>query len=307
MTNISKPKIAILLATFNGQKYIKRQLFSILSQQKVSVDIFISDDLSTDKTIEICKSIMKNHLNIKILNQPEISFGSAAKNFFNMVCQIDFSSYSYLGFSDQDDIWKPFKLFKGIKKLETGYMGYSSNVKPFFEKKILKTVNKSSKQVMYDYLFEGGGAGSTYILKYEVMDSFKKILLQEKWIMNKINHHDWLIYAYTRHIYKYWYIDKFDSVYYRQHSHNELGSSDSFKAILKRLKLVLNGYALSQSSYIANAIKIDNKTYKKFYSSKAYGWNILFNFYNLRRSIKGKILIFIIGFIALIYPIKNDR
>ncbi len=60
-------KIAVLLASYNGVKYIKEQVDSILNQKEVDVTIFISDDLSTDKTIEYLQDIYKDYENIVYL------------------------------------------------------------------------------------------------------------------------------------------------------------------------------------------------------------------------------------------------
>ena len=46
-------KVAVLLSTYNGSKYIKEQIDSILSQEGVNIDIYIRDDGSTDETVNI--------------------------------------------------------------------------------------------------------------------------------------------------------------------------------------------------------------------------------------------------------------
>ena len=58
-----KPKVAILLAAYNGIDWIEEQIFSILNQESVEVEIFISVDISTDGTYEWCKAAeAKNNL-----------------------------------------------------------------------------------------------------------------------------------------------------------------------------------------------------------------------------------------------------
>ena len=52
-------KILVLMATFNGAKYITKQLDSILSQSDVDLEILISDDHSSDKTFQIIKKFSK--------------------------------------------------------------------------------------------------------------------------------------------------------------------------------------------------------------------------------------------------------
>ncbi len=60
MTNNSKIKISVAMATFNGQDYIKDQLNSIISQDKKVDEIIIVDDCSSDDTVKISKEILKN-------------------------------------------------------------------------------------------------------------------------------------------------------------------------------------------------------------------------------------------------------
>ena len=250
---------------------------------------------------------MKNNKNIEFLPQNDFYYKSAARNFFRMISDLDLDKYDYVSFSDQDDIWKPFKLYNAAKNLSRGYEGYSCNVKPFREKKLLKTINKSQKQKKYDYLFEGGGAGSTILINIKIFKEIKNLLLNNKWIVDKINHHDWFIYAYTRYHYDNWLIDKAENVYYRQHSRNELGTSYSFFAFKKRVKFVLSGYAFQQSYFIAKSIGIKSDIIKNIYLNRFSNLFILINFNQFRRSPKGKLLMLIICIISLIYPINKKN
>lgn len=286
------------MAAHNGEKFIYRQIKSILSQQNIQAFIFINDDDSKDSTIEICSSLVKIYSNITLFENKSLKFGSSAANFFNMIEKIDFEKYDFVGFSDQDDIWKPFKISRAINKIGEYFDGYSSNVRPFHKKKLLKTVNKSNKQTEFDFLFEGGGAGSTILLKRKVMQGIQVHLLNNPWIKKKINHHDWFIYAFTRYNYGKWHIDKYNSVYYRQHNFNELGSSDSVLGFFKRLKMVVSGYAFMQSKLIAEAINFDSNLNKKIYQNKYLSFFLILNFYKLRRSYKGKFIIFLIGLLS---------
>ena len=60
-----KIKIAVLIATYNGIKWIDQQLVSILNQSKVSVTIFLSDDMSDDGTFEKASELAKKILILK--------------------------------------------------------------------------------------------------------------------------------------------------------------------------------------------------------------------------------------------------
>lgn len=94
--------ISVAMATFNGEKYIKEQLESILIQLNDNDEIIISDDGSTDNTIKIINSF--NDKRIKIINGPKMG---VKQNFANA---IKHCSGKYIFLSDQDDIWCNNKL-----------------------------------------------------------------------------------------------------------------------------------------------------------------------------------------------------
>ena len=91
-------KISVCIATFNGEKYISSQLDSILNQVVPVHEIIISDDMSTDNTIEIIKNC--NNPIIKIfINKERLG---VAKNFENA---IKHANGDFIFLCDQDDIW----------------------------------------------------------------------------------------------------------------------------------------------------------------------------------------------------------
>jgi rhamnosyltransferase len=106
-------KVLVLMSTYNGQKYIKEQLDSILHQNNVSVKILVRDDGSSDKTIEILEDYQTKH-DIEIIKGKNLK---PAQSFRQLVqlCEAD---YDYYGYSDQDDIWHIQKLAAAIEKLE---------------------------------------------------------------------------------------------------------------------------------------------------------------------------------------------
>ncbi|OXB05327.1 glycosyl transferase family 2, partial [Flavobacterium plurextorum] len=119
-------RVKILVATYNGEKYISEQLQSILNQKDVDLDILISDDGSTDNTLQVIGNDFPN-LSTEI-NIP--GSGSAAKNFLNMVSNLNFTeNFDYVAFSDQDDIWLPEKMKNAVEKLYTEQASmYCSNL-----------------------------------------------------------------------------------------------------------------------------------------------------------------------------------
>jgi len=119
MENTEKyvPKVLVLMATYNGESYLKEQLDSILGQKGVDVTILVRDDGSTDSTLVILEQYASIHSNIIV--RPESNLG--CKHCFYKLAyygMTEFPNYRYFAFSDQDDIWLENKLSSAINHLE---------------------------------------------------------------------------------------------------------------------------------------------------------------------------------------------
>ena len=102
--------IAILMATFNGERYLTEQLDSILSQTYRQWHLFLHDDGSTDGTLDILKSYADNYpQKLTLLDYPPQ--GGAFRNFISMLEKVEADYYM---FSDQDDIWHSDKIEKSM-------------------------------------------------------------------------------------------------------------------------------------------------------------------------------------------------
>ncbi len=291
MTN--QYKIAVLLAAYNGKNWILEQLNSILKQDKVNVDIFVSVDLSNDGTYNILLDLKKKYDNIKILDYGE-KFGGAAKNFYRLIKDVDFSKYNFISFSDQDDIWYPHKLYKGISKIELKDIdAYSSDVKAFWKNGKTKLIKKSYPQKKYDYLFQSAGPGATYILRADILIKFKKFILRNWKQVNEIDLHDWLIYAYCRAEGFNWLIDSDVGMLYRQHRDNEFGANSSISSYINRFSLIKNGWYFGQVFRISKILDL-NPPNRLF---------IFSNFMQIRRK-KTDILFLLIYTILFGYKIR---
>ena len=287
-------KIAVLLASYNGVKYIKEQVDSILNQKEVDVTIFISDDLSTDKTIEYLQDIYKDFKNIVYLPSGS-KFGGAGKNFFRLIRDVDFSSFDFISFVDQDDIWYEDKLIRAIKTIEDKQLdAYSSNVLAFWEDGKEMVINKSSSQARYDYLFEAAGPGCTYVLKKDLAISLQNFICDNWEDVNKVELHDWFIYAFARENNYKWHIDEKPSMRYRQHTSNQVGANDGLKAKLKRLKKVFSSWYREEIIKIIKVLRLENKyKFSKYILNKSYLNNLLLLKYSFefRRNKKEKLFL----------------
>lgn len=104
-------KISICIATYNGEKYIREQLDSILIQLGVNDEVIISDDSSTDKTIELIEFYRDSRIRI-LRNQ---KFHSPIYNFENAIKE---ATGEYIFLSDQDDVWQFDKIEKMLPLLD---------------------------------------------------------------------------------------------------------------------------------------------------------------------------------------------
>jgi len=100
------PKIDVLIAVYNGEKFLKQQLESILAQTYKNIEIYISDDKSTDNTLKILSLYQKKYPKKLFYSSNEKNVG-LVKNFENLISNC---SSEYIALSDQDDIWAKNKL-----------------------------------------------------------------------------------------------------------------------------------------------------------------------------------------------------
>jgi len=109
-----EPNVTILLATFNGDHYLKDQIESIIRQTHSHWELWIRDDCSTDNTIKLINSFMLKDNRIKMLSNHNKRLG-ACMNFAELMEHVDCANY--ISFSDQDDVWHPYKIEMTLKKI----------------------------------------------------------------------------------------------------------------------------------------------------------------------------------------------
>ena len=261
-------KIKILLATYNGEKYIKEQINSILAQKDVLVDTVVSDDGSKDNTVNIIKEFYP-HISV---NQNFPGTGSAAKNFLKMVINLDFNEdFEYIAFSDQDDIWLPEKMSSALKLLKKNDADlYCSNLTKWDTSNgSFSELKKDFPQKEFDYLFEGGSAGCTYVFTKKIAKELQSFLVKLDASNWKGFSHDWLVYFFARTRNFKVFIDGNSFIHYRLHQENVHGHLNklSWNTIKEKSSEVLKGY---YQNHVMNYIQyldknsVEYKIYKSF-------------------------------------------
>ena len=237
-------KVLVLLASFNGEKYLEEQIVSIFNQNECNISLVISDDSSTDKSIEIINKLKLKYPSIKLIeNKNKIS--SSSQNFYNLFVNVELDNYDYIALSDQDDIFNNDKFVTAINFLKGNkFQGFSSSVKCFgLSNKILKQSNKINK---LDFLFEGAGQGCTFVIRKDIFSNFQKFIIKNSSLIKKFEFHDWLLYLFVRSSKQKWKFFSTPLVNYRIHNLNLYGNKYSYLGLFIRFQKLFNGWYFDQ-------------------------------------------------------------
>jgi rhamnosyltransferase len=245
-----KPRVCVLLATFNGRLWIEAQVESVLRQSDVDVEILASDDGSTDGTKEWLEAKNASEPRMKLLPRAEPS-GSSARNFERLIKLVALHQFDFLAFSDQDDVWSSNKLSCAVEHLaESGADGYSSNVTALKANGAKQLIAKAQPQRQFDHYFESASSGSTFLLSRRLAKTLQQYLLSTNFPTQEPHRifafHDWFIYCFARSAGFRWVIDERPFVLYRQHDRNEVGANIGLRAIWTRMKKLHTGWYLDE-------------------------------------------------------------
>ena len=229
---MENPKLCILLASYNGEKYISDQLDSIINQTYKNWELIIRDDGSKDETMTILNKYEKKDERIKILRDDKGNLGFL-KNFEELLFN---AKEELVLFSDQDDFWLKNKLEKFVEKIK----GLDEKVlsKPllvhcnslvcdeklevikekFIDSKIAKKNNSNI------YFFEYIVQGSTSMVN-------KKMIKESLPFLKNVTLHDRYFHLLSQFLGTRVFIDE-SLVKYRQHERNAIGAN---KSMLKKI------------------------------------------------------------------------
>lgn len=177
------------MATYNGEKYLREQLDSIVKYLTPSDELIISDDGSTDKTLEIISEYSSKFTFIKLINGPRMG---VVKNFENALLN---STKDIILISDQDDIWLPEKIdmmrsvFSKNKNLflvnHDMYISTDDDIKNNILKVSSFERRKRKHGVFYNWYYSGYfgccmGLSRTFLEK--ILPFSKHVNLYDQWI-----------------------------------------------------------------------------------------------------------------------------
>lgn len=267
--------IDIVLATFNGEKYLCEQIDSIIAQTYKNWRLLVSDDGSTDKTLSIIEkyAILDNRVILVNKNRQ----GGVVKNFSKA---LEFVTSKYIMFSDQDDYWLPEKIEHQKEIIEENEKIFSGKPILIFTDLVvvdanLKIINESfylhsglnpefnlSKKFL---LWRSTVYGCSVMFNkslYDIAFPFSpEVTMHDQWFALMASLHGHIIYSNACHL------------YYRQHANNVVGGQK--KNTIQRIAGVFRTL-----KKINNAAKLTHKTVVRINGVEEQKWKMKIKFVN---------------------------
>ncbi len=226
----SKKQIAILMATYNGERFLSEQIDSLLHQTNEDWHLYVHDDGSKDGTVSLLKRYQEQHPDrITLLDYP--SQGGPCRNFLSMLEKVEALYYM---FCDQDDVWLPEKIALSFQEMK--HMEVQAPDKPIVIHTDLTIVDEHLHPI-YDSMWKYSGiypqyiktfadagghttiaTGSTLLFNHTARDACfahqtEKALMHDSWLCLCTLRHKGIIQGVAH-----------KTVLYRQHGGNCLGS-----------------------------------------------------------------------------------
>ena len=237
-------KIDILMATYNGEKYLEEQIDSIINQTYRNWNLLIRDDGSEDETLKIIENYEKKDNRIKSIKDNKGNLG-IVKNFEELLKS---SNSELIMFSDQDDIWIENKLEKYIEITNSlgkkQFLIHSDAIlcdinknilkKTFISKRALKT---GLENIFFNYFVQGATVLITKELKEFILPFPDEVYL-----------HDRYIHLMTELFFERIFINE-SLLYYRQDANNQVGAANTLKELLNKRYFDERDYKLIKKLY----------------------------------------------------------
>lgn len=238
--NASDPSVAILMCTYNGARYLREQLNSFSEQTCTRWTVFVSDDASTDETLNILAEFQQKWGKDRLIlfKGPCEGF---ARNFISLVQKPEINA-DFFAFSDQDDIWFADKLARSIDCLKHVPKSkpalYCSRTRLIdADKKIIGLSPLFSKPPAFkNALVQSLAGANTMLINYSARDLLLKLPEHSSPVS-----HDWLTYLIVSGCDGEVVYDARPTLDYRQHGGNLIGAKTTNLDKLKRVRGMFSG------------------------------------------------------------------
>lgn len=233
-------EIVILLASYNGARYVETQLASIAQQSYAHWRLIVSDDGSTDGTVDMVSGFAATQRPGQVIQISGPRQG-ATQNFLHLIERAP--EGVMLAFADQDDEWFPDKLDRAAAALSacSGPAHYAARtiVADATLKPITETRYFTRSLAFRNALVQACMAGNTSVFNPEAAAVLKQSAHAAK--AANIESHDWWAYQVTSGIGATLIHDAKPALLYRQHSSAEMGRNDTPVAMARRLGKLFAG------------------------------------------------------------------
>lgn len=233
-------RVAVLIATYNGGRYLSSQIDSILAQDIKKIDFFVSDDGSSDSTLSILSEYsgrLTEH-SFTVFMGPKRGF---AWNFVSLLSKAG-EDYDFYAFSDQDDVWECDKLNRALSAI-----GDLSDRMPALYCARTRLIDDAGNEIGFSPLFsiepsfqnalvQSIGGGNTMVMNRAARD----LLVSVPSTLNVVSH-DWLAYLLVTACGGRMIYDPYPCLQYRQHDANLVGANNSFLNKVSRMRQLLTG------------------------------------------------------------------
>jgi len=165
MKNI-EPLVSIIMPAHNAEKYIRQSIQSVINQSYQNWELIITDDASTDRTLEVIESFNENR--IQILKLTQNAGAAVARN-----TSIERAKGDFMAFLDSDDLWHKDKLAKQIAFMQDNKISFSSTeYANIDENGQLINITKNHDQLDYDGILKYCPGNSTVIYNTKQLGKF---------------------------------------------------------------------------------------------------------------------------------------
>lgn len=227
------PLVVVVLSTFNGERYLREQIDSLLKQTYKNIKIIIRDDGSKDGTCEILGYFLRKHKNIEVLFEKNIGVVASFIRLLDLIS----SDAEYVALCDQDDVWLEDKVERAVTML--GRVNsvvpsmYCGSVEVVDEKlKHISVVRKVKRKAsLENALVQNVAIGCTVIINRPALC----LVSGRNVAVNRIRMHDWWLYQVIS-TFGFVIYDDVPKIKYRQHGGNVVGSTSGIKLWENRIR-----------------------------------------------------------------------